>query len=176
LTVVIRKKNHAARHRGFFAGSRRIRLHGAITEPAYCRHFVNFEVGDFEHTRFYSTAGVAVTSIQWKVARQFAFFENNVTWKATSRFTALCRRTRPEHLRCEFSGLLIVEAIPRESRKVILRCTFSHSTAWGRHQSQLFRSLPTYDPGCSPPVYWTSISFKASAGCARRTHEAHQRI
>jgi hypothetical protein len=43
--------------------------------------FVNFESGDFEHTRFYSTAGLAVTSIQWKVARQFAFFENNFSWK-----------------------------------------------------------------------------------------------
>jgi hypothetical protein len=43
--------------------------------------FLNFEHGDFEHTRFYSTAGIAVTSIQWKVARQFAFFENNFSWK-----------------------------------------------------------------------------------------------
>jgi len=42
---------------------------------------VNFEAGDFDHTRLYSTAGIAVTSIQWKVARQFAFFENNLTWK-----------------------------------------------------------------------------------------------
>jgi hypothetical protein len=29
----------------------------------------------------YSTAGVALTSIQWKVARQFAFFENTWSWK-----------------------------------------------------------------------------------------------
>ena len=43
--------------------------------------FVNFERGDFDHTRFYSTAGIAITSIQWKVARQFAFFENNYSWK-----------------------------------------------------------------------------------------------
>ena len=43
--------------------------------------FLNFEHGDFEHTRFYSTAGIAVTSIEWKVARQFAFFENNFSWK-----------------------------------------------------------------------------------------------
>jgi hypothetical protein len=43
--------------------------------------FVNFERGDFEHSRLYTTAGIAVTAIQWKVARQFAFFENNFTWK-----------------------------------------------------------------------------------------------
>jgi hypothetical protein len=43
--------------------------------------FVNFEHGSFDHLRLYSTVGVAATSIQWKVARQFAFFENNWSWK-----------------------------------------------------------------------------------------------
>ncbi len=43
--------------------------------------FVNFESGDFDRTRIYSTAGIAVTSIKWRVARQFAFFENNFSWK-----------------------------------------------------------------------------------------------
>jgi hypothetical protein len=43
--------------------------------------FVNYETGDFDHTRFFSTAGVALTSIQWRVARQFAFFENTFSWK-----------------------------------------------------------------------------------------------
>lgn len=42
---------------------------------------VNLEYGSFDHLRMYSTAGVAVTSIQWKVARQFAFFENTWSWK-----------------------------------------------------------------------------------------------
>jgi hypothetical protein len=42
---------------------------------------VNFEYGSFDHLRFFSTAGIAVTSIQWKVARQFAFFENTWSWK-----------------------------------------------------------------------------------------------
>ena len=43
--------------------------------------FVNFERGDFDHVRFFSTAGVAMTGIQWRVARQFAFFENTFSWK-----------------------------------------------------------------------------------------------
>ncbi len=42
---------------------------------------VNLEHGSFEHIRIYSTIGIAVTSIQWKVARQFAFFENTWSWK-----------------------------------------------------------------------------------------------
>ncbi len=43
--------------------------------------FVNFETGGFDRARIFSTAGIAVTSIQWRVARQFAFFENNLSWK-----------------------------------------------------------------------------------------------
>ena len=43
--------------------------------------FVNVEHGSFDHFRVYSTMGVALTSIHWKVARQFAFFENTWSWK-----------------------------------------------------------------------------------------------
>lgn len=43
--------------------------------------FVNFTGGDYSHLHYVSTAGIAVTSIQWKVARQFAFFENTYSWK-----------------------------------------------------------------------------------------------
>jgi hypothetical protein len=42
---------------------------------------VNVEYGSFDHFRMYSTAGLALTSIQFKVARQFAFFENTWSWK-----------------------------------------------------------------------------------------------
>jgi len=43
--------------------------------------FVNFETGSFDTTRFFSTAGVALTTQDWRVARQFAFFENNFSWR-----------------------------------------------------------------------------------------------
>lgn len=67
---------------GFFAGS--------TPDPASWSYnpdqqiagsFVNYETGDFDHTRFFSTAGIAVNTIQWRVSRQFAFFENNYSWK-----------------------------------------------------------------------------------------------
>jgi hypothetical protein len=48
--------------------------------------FVSAEYGDFDHLHFISTAGIALTSIQWRVARQFAFFENNLTWKRNISF------------------------------------------------------------------------------------------
>jgi len=43
--------------------------------------FVSMERGDFDGFHFMSTAGLAMTSISWRVARQFAFFENNFNWK-----------------------------------------------------------------------------------------------
>ena len=43
--------------------------------------FVNFETGTFDTTRFFSTAGIALTTEEWRVARQFAFFENNYSWR-----------------------------------------------------------------------------------------------
>jgi len=60
---------------GFFAGSTPDPSSWSYnTNQRIAGTFVNFEAGDFDHTRLYSTAGIAVTSIQWKVARQFAFF------------------------------------------------------------------------------------------------------
>ena len=43
--------------------------------------FLNYEHGDFDHSRFFSTAGLAVSSILWRVSRQFAFFENSYSWR-----------------------------------------------------------------------------------------------
>ncbi len=43
--------------------------------------FLSMERGDFDGFHIMSTAGLAMTSIDWRVARQFAFFENNFNWK-----------------------------------------------------------------------------------------------
>lgn len=43
--------------------------------------FVSVERGDFNSFHMISTAGLAMTSINWRVAREFAFFENNLNWK-----------------------------------------------------------------------------------------------
>jgi hypothetical protein len=48
--------------------------------------FASAEYGDFDHLHFISTAGLALTSITWRVARQFAFFENNLNWKHNISF------------------------------------------------------------------------------------------
>ncbi|PMZ82326.1 hypothetical protein, partial [Pseudomonas sp. FW215-T2] len=43
--------------------------------------FVSVEDGDFNHLHYISTAGLAVNTINLRVSRQFAFFENNLNWK-----------------------------------------------------------------------------------------------
>jgi hypothetical protein len=43
--------------------------------------FVSMERGDFDSFHMISTAGLAMTSVSLRVARQFAFFENNFNWK-----------------------------------------------------------------------------------------------
>ena len=104
--------------------------------------FVNFSVGNFERTRIYSTAGIALTSIQWKVARQFAFFENNFSWNRYITFysslQADAARTsplpnggsNPTGLTQSYSSLHF-----QPFRRVSFGVNHNY-----------FRSLPTYDP------------------------------
>ena len=49
------------------------------------------ERGDFDSFHIMSTAGLAMTSIDWRVARQFAFFENNFNWKRYPPSTTPCK-------------------------------------------------------------------------------------
>ena len=104
--------------------------------------FVNFEAGDFEHTRFYSTAGVAVTSIQWKAARQFAFFENNLSWK---RYMTLYSSLQADEART--SPLPNGGSNPTGISQSYSSLHFQpfHHLGFGVNHNY-FRSLPTYDP------------------------------
>jgi AMIN domain len=43
--------------------------------------FTNFEGGDYEGFHYSSTSGAALTSIQWKLDRPYAFFENELSYK-----------------------------------------------------------------------------------------------
>ena len=110
--------------------------------------FVNFEAGDFDHTRLYSTAGIAVTSIQWKVARQFAFFENNLTWK---RYITLYSSIQADEARTsplrDSSGLLIGGSNPTGISQSYSSLHFQpfRRVGFGVNHNY-FRSLPTYDP------------------------------
>lgn len=104
--------------------------------------FVNFESGDFEHTRIYSTAGIAVTSIQWKVARQFAFFENNFSWK---RYVSFYSSLQADAARV--SPLVNGGSNPTGISQSYSSLHFQpfRRVGFGVNHNY-FRSLPTYDP------------------------------
>jgi hypothetical protein len=131
--------------------------------------FVNFEAGDFDHTRLYSTAGIAVTSIQWKVARQFAFFENNLTWKryitVYSSIQADEARTSP--LR-DSSGLLIGGSNPTGISQSYSSLHFQpfRRVGFGVNHNY-FRSLPTYDPRLLGTTLLDQYLFQGFSGDVR---------
>ncbi len=104
--------------------------------------FVNFESGDFEHTRIYSTAGIALTSIQWKVARQFAFFENNFSWK---RYVSFYSSLQADAARV--SPLVNGGSNPTGISQSYSSLHFQpfRRVGFGVNHNY-FRSLPTYDP------------------------------
>jgi hypothetical protein len=104
--------------------------------------FVNFEMGDFDHTRLYSTAGIAVTSIQWKVARQFAFFENNFSWK---RYVSFYSSLQADAART--SPLVNGGSNPTGISQSYSSLHFQpfRRVGFGINHNY-FRSLPTYDP------------------------------
>ncbi len=43
--------------------------------------FVNYEAGSFDSFRFTTTGGVALTRVNWRPDRQFAFFQNGIFYK-----------------------------------------------------------------------------------------------
>ncbi|MFN7923614.1 MAG: hypothetical protein U0Q16_26165 [Bryobacteraceae bacterium] len=43
--------------------------------------FLAFEAGDFENVRFTESAGIAMSRLNWKAEREYAFLESNLSWK-----------------------------------------------------------------------------------------------
>jgi hypothetical protein len=137
-----RKLGHAVTA-GFFGGS--------TPDPASWSYnpnqhiagtFVNFEHGDFDHTRIFSTTGVALTSIEWKVARQFVFFDNNISWK---RYITFFNSMQADAART--SPLVNGGSNPTSLTQSYSSLHFQPLKRIGFGVNHnYFRSLPTYDP------------------------------
>ena len=103
---------------------------------------LNVEYGSFDHFRLYSTVGVALTTIQWKVARQFAFFENTWSWKQYVSFynslQADAARTSP---------LVNGGSNPTEVSQSFSTLHFQPIKLFGFGVNHnYFKTLPTFDP------------------------------
>jgi hypothetical protein len=103
---------------------------------------INFQHGDFDHARFFSTAGIAMTSIQWKVARQFAFFENTFSWK---RYVSFYSSLQADEART--SPLPNGGSNPTGISQSYSSIRFQPigRLSFGLNHSY-FRNLPTFDP------------------------------
>jgi hypothetical protein len=104
--------------------------------------FVNYQRGDFNHARFFSTAGIAVSSIQWRVSRQFAFFENTFSWK---RYLSFYNSLQADEART--SPLPNGGSNPTgvSQSYTSLHVQPVNRLSFGVNHSY-FRSLPTFDP------------------------------
>ncbi len=104
--------------------------------------FVNFTDGDFDHLRYSSTAGIALTSIQWKVARQFAFFENTFSWK---RYISFYNSLQADEARK--SPFVNGGSNPTGVSQSFSTIHFQPIALLGFSLNHnYFRSLPTFDP------------------------------
>lgn len=112
---------------------------------------VNFEYGSFDHFRIYSTTGVALTSIQWKVARQFAFFENTWSWKQYVSFynSLQADAARTSSLTTVLPSGQVVNggSNPTEVSQSFSTLHFQPTKLLGFGVNHnYFKTLPTFDP------------------------------
>jgi hypothetical protein len=104
--------------------------------------FVSVERGDFDGFHMISTAGLAMTSMNWRMARQFAFFENNFNWK---RFFSLYSSLQVDQART--SPLPGGGSNPTGISQTYNSAHFQpiHLVTFGVNYNY-FRTLPTFDP------------------------------
>jgi hypothetical protein len=104
--------------------------------------FVNLEHGSFERFRIFSTMGVAITSIQWKVARQFAFLENTWSWK---QYVSFYNSLEADAARV--SPLVNGGSNPTQISQSYSTLHFQPIKLFGFGVNHnYFHSLPTFDP------------------------------
>jgi hypothetical protein len=104
--------------------------------------FISMEHGDFDGFHMMSTAGLAVTSIDWQVAREFAFFENDFNWKRYLSFYSSMQvdEARTSPLPEEGSNPTgISQTYNSVHFQLIPLFTFGANYNY-------FRTLPTFDP------------------------------
>ena len=125
--------------------------------------FMNVEYGSFERFRFYSTAGVALTSIQWKVARQFAFFENNWSWK---RYVSFYNSLQADAART--SPLVNGGSNPTGVSQSYSSLHFQPIKLFGFGVNHnYFRMLPTFDPRLLGTSLLDQFLFQGFSGDVR---------
>jgi len=102
--------------------------------------FVNYEKGDFDHLRFKDTFGLAMTSINWHIAREFAFTENTISvGRIFSVYNSLQIDQARTALGGAFYGTGLTQSFSSVRFQPISLLTFDVNHNY-------LRNLPTFDP------------------------------
>lgn len=135
---------------------------------------LNLEYGSFDHFRLYSTVGVALTSMQWKVARQFAFFENTWSWKQYLSFynslQADAARTSPLTTVLPSGQVVNGGSNPTEVSQSFSTLHFQPMKWFGFGVNHnYFKTLPTFDPRLLGTGLLDQYLFQGFSGDVRFT-------
>jgi hypothetical protein len=131
--------------------------------------FVSMERGSFDSFHLISTAGIAVTSVDWRVARQFAFFENNLNWK---RYISLYSSMQVDEART--SPLPGGGSNPTGISQTYNSIHFQpiKLVTFGVNYNY-FRSLPTFDPRLIGTGLLNNYLFSGLSGDVRFDFPKH---
>jgi hypothetical protein len=123
--------------------------------------FVNYEKGDFEHQKISSTFGLAMTGIQWHLAREFAFLENTYslgrTFSVYNSLQADAARTTPAGVSYN-TGL--TQSFTSVRYQPINLLTFNLNDNY-------LRNLPTFDPALIGTGLLDQYLFQGLSGGVR---------
>ncbi len=123
--------------------------------------FVNYEKGDFEHAKLSSTFGLAMTTIAWNVARQFAFFENTFSLnRAFSIYNSLQADNGRTALQGETYATGITQSFTSVRYQPIKLLSFDLNHNY-------LRNLPTFDPALISTGLLDQYLFQGLSGGVR---------
>jgi hypothetical protein len=102
--------------------------------------FVNYQKGDFDHLRVSNTFGLAMTSVAWHIAREFAFAENTIS---VGRVFSFYNSLQIDAARTALGGATYTTGLTQSFSSI--RYTPISLLTFDLNDNYL-RSLPTFDP------------------------------
>ncbi len=123
--------------------------------------FVNYQGGDFDHVRYTDTAGLAMTSIGWHVAREFAFLENTISF---GRTFSVYNSLQADKARTALAGASYKTGLTQSFTTIrfqpIPLVTFDLNHNY-------LRNLPTFDPALLSTTLLDQFLFQGLSGGVR---------
>jgi hypothetical protein len=129
--------------------------------------FINYSRGDFDHERINSTFGLAMTSIQWHIAREFAFLENTFS---LGRTFSVYSSIQADMGRAALAGAGYSTGLTQSFTSV--RYQASKLLTFNLNHNYL-RNLPTFDPALISTGLLDQYLFQGLSGGVRLEFPYH---